>query len=340
MSPRRTRHLATGARILLADDHEQTRHVFDRALQAAGHRTLVLETGSTVDSAIAAWEPDLVILDNLMPGRNGAEIACDIRADPHRRGLPIIIATGDLLPEAATPLRDPLTRYLAKPVDFGDLHAAIAELLPHLRPDGGSEAAHSPGRGSRRRFDDSADFESVLAEARSGDEPAFEWLFRRLAPRIRRFGEIRSASSPHDLVNDVLLKIFTRLDQFEGNEAQFNAWVFRAVRNELADQARKRAARPCESLVARTPESAGFGVDDPAVVAVGNAELDSLIRRLDVLTEEQREVVLLRVVADLSVASIAELLDRSPGSVKALQRRAFTLLASSLEPGRAAAISS
>jgi len=47
---------------------------------------------------------------------------------------------------------------------------------------------------------------------------------------------------------------------------------------------------------------------------------------LDQLTEDQREVILLRVVADLSVADAAEILGKQPGAIKTLQRRALASL--------------
>jgi RNA polymerase sigma factor (sigma-70 family) len=85
---------------------------------------------------------------------------------------------------------------------------------------------------------------------------------------------------------------------------------------------------------------------DPAELAArtaihpsGDTEAEALersgegwaMRALERLTEEQREVLLLRVVADLPVTEVARIVGRSEGAVKALQRRALSALARQIE---------
>lgn len=124
------------------------------------------------------------------------------------------------------------------------------------------------------------------------------------------------------MVSECLLRVFGRVDDFEGDEAGFRAWCFAICRNLLIDEARHRDRRP--TLVA---EPAGgcrvVALDDTADAAlseIGAAELTAL---LATLTSDQREVIALRIVADLSIAEVAEIVEKPQGAVKALQHRAL-----------------
>jgi RNA polymerase sigma-70 factor (ECF subfamily) len=68
--------------------------------------------------------------------------------------------------------------------------------------------------------------------------------------------------------------------------------------------------------------------EDEAVARLGRGWA---VRTLDVLTDDQRSVLLLRILADLSVEDVARLLGKRPGAVKTLQRRALASLARHLE---------
>jgi RNA polymerase sigma-70 factor, ECF subfamily len=97
------------------------------------------------------------------------------------------------------------------------------------------------------------------------------------------------------------------------------AWVFRLARNRVIDDSRRRRARPVDA-VAEIPER---------VAADELTSVDpDLVEALERLTPDQREVVLLRFVADLPVREVARLLRRRPGAVKQLQARALSRLES------------
>ena len=163
-----------------------------------------------------------------------------------------------------------------------------------------------------------------LAAARRGDGAAFEALYRAMARRVYAFVAARGAADPEGTVNDVFLRVFRNLDRFEGGTEQFQAWVFAIARNALVDENRRRNRRVAEQQLEAVDQGVDGNVEDEAV-----DELTAhwAIRQLDVLTAEQREVLLLRVVADLSLESVAELLGRPVGAVKSMQRRALRTLA-------------
>jgi RNA polymerase sigma factor (sigma-70 family) len=171
-------------------------------------------------------------------------------------------------------------------------------------------------------------FDEILQAAIGGDSEAFESLYRDLNRRVSAFARLRGAVDPDGLVNEVFFKAFTNLGSFEGGEAQFKAWIFRITRNQLIDESRKIARRPQENLIG--PDDASLSelpgrasVED---VALGGFVTAQLRQILDDLTSEQREVVLLRVVSDLSVETVAEMIGKTPGAVKAIQRRALRKL--------------
>jgi RNA polymerase sigma-70 factor (ECF subfamily) len=167
----------------------------------------------------------------------------------------------------------------------------------------------------------------VLRAAGDGDGRAFEQIFAALSGKVLVFARVRGASDPEGLVNDVFLQVFLGLGDFDGSEVQFRAWMFRIARNKLIDESRRKERRPVE--VAADDEMAAALSDRDLVdsEAMDRIATDSLISRLAILTPEQRDVVMLRVVADLTIDDISAVIGKRPGAVKALQRRAFRTLA-------------
>jgi len=170
-------------------------------------------------------------------------------------------------------------------------------------------------------------FDSVLAAAR-GDAPwAYERLWRAFAPSVASYLRLQGAPDPDDLCSEVFLGAFRGVGGFEGDEDGFRGWLFTIAHRRLADARRRAGVRPqwCGEAV---PEAAGGDVEDDALARLGTARVRDLCDRL---APGQRDVLLLRVVADLTVDQVAEALGRTPGAVKALQRRGLDALRRALE---------
>ena len=178
-------------------------------------------------------------------------------------------------------------------------------------------------------------FEAVLAAAQDGDDRAFGQLFEALWRRIHHFVRVRGIGDAEALVNEVFLKVFTNLAGFEGNEAQFQAWVFTIARNKLIDEARRAQRRPSETSLDTLDDDTVAGVGDVESEAMGALGDGWVAAQLAVLTPAQREVVFCRVVEDMMIEAIAEMMGKPVGAVKALQRRALRTLARALDPALA-----
>jgi RNA polymerase sigma-70 factor (ECF subfamily) len=165
-------------------------------------------------------------------------------------------------------------------------------------------------------------FPNILAAARAGAEWAWTQIYEELAPAVTGYLTARGAPEPTDLASEVFLQIVRDLASFEGDEPQFRAWAFTIAHRRLVDDSRYRARRPVE------PASHEFFAGEPDAEDAEQQALRELsaqrVRRiLAGLSPDQQSVLLLRIVADLTVQQVSEVLGKSPGAVKALQRRAL-----------------
>ena len=176
-------------------------------------------------------------------------------------------------------------------------------------------------------------FPAVLEAARTGQRSAFEAIYRDLAPGVLGYLRGQRAAEPEDLASEVFVGVVRGLPGFRGDERAFRSWVFSIVHRRLIDE-RRRLARgrehPVDPSVLAGP-LAGTSLADAEEEAMARLGQASAVRALDALTGDQRSVLLLRVLGDLSVEEVAGLLGKRPGAVKTLQRRALASLARHLE---------
>ena len=166
-------------------------------------------------------------------------------------------------------------------------------------------------------------FEQVLFAARAGAEWAWERLYAELAPGVRGYVRANGAADPDDLVSEVFLQVVRGLDGFRGEEPAFRGWVYTIAHRRLVDDLRRRSRRPSTPVEPGTlagVELAGGDVEDEAHAAIDEERVRAAI---DTLPADQRAVLLLRILGDLTIEQIAEAVGKKPGAVKALQRRAL-----------------
>jgi len=172
---------------------------------------------------------------------------------------------------------------------------------------------------------DSAPSGNLLDAARAGDEWATTCLFRTSNPALLRYLRHHAPDVAEDLLAETWLAAAKHLPAFQGDADDFRAWLFTVARRRVADHYRRRNRRP--SSVDLDPETLPPASDRTDESALGTVSAQSAIVALvRDLPADQAEVVLLRVVADLSVDQVAEITGRSPGSVRVLQHRALRRL--------------
>jgi len=107
---------------LLVEDDDATRDSMTILLESVGCEVTAVPNGLEALEQIGCAEFDLVLLDLMMPGIDGAEVLRTIRDQFGREELPVIILSGDVLDERAAPLMAlGATATLSKPVDFDEL---------------------------------------------------------------------------------------------------------------------------------------------------------------------------------------------------------------------------
>jgi RNA polymerase sigma factor (sigma-70 family) len=172
-------------------------------------------------------------------------------------------------------------------------------------------------------------FDDVLSAAQAGAAWAFEVLYRDLAPSVTGYLRLHGAAEPDDLASETFIGVFTGLAGFSGDENGLRAWVFTIAHRRLLDDWRRRSRRP---QLADEPGDltahVGGDVEDDVLERIG---ADTVQELCGTLPEDQRAVLLLRILADLTIEQVAQVMDRSVASVKALQRRGLRTLRDRLE---------
>lgn len=169
----------------------------------------------------------------------------------------------------------------------------------------------------------------MLAAACSGAPWAFERLYADLSPQVANYLTLRGVVDRDDVTSEVFIAVFERLATFTGSEAKFRSWVFAIAHNKAADVHRREVRRPWSEVGQDAGlERPGGNVEDEAMSSL---EMQGVQRLLDSLPDIQREVLALRIIADLTVEQVAAVLGKSSGAIKQHQRRALNQLRERLQ---------
>ena len=169
-----------------------------------------------------------------------------------------------------------------------------------------------------------AAFADLLARARCGEGGAWEKLYRWLAPTVAGYLRVQGAQAPADLTSEVFLALVAKVNTFVGGPAQFRAFVFVLAHRRLQDERRREGRRSRAVLDgAFDAEQHGGSTGDVADHVLDRLAGERVLALCAPLSPDQRDVVMLRIVADLSLEQVAGVVGKTTGAVKALQKRAF-----------------
>jgi CheY-like chemotaxis protein len=127
-----------GKKVLIVDDDLEARILLTRILSDEHAEVIVSTSGDEAMAMIAQTPPDLVLLDLMMPGMSGFEVAARLRARPQTADIPVMIVSAkELTPEDAMTLGDNVQRFVAKgTVDREGLVNAVRQLIGQSKPQG------------------------------------------------------------------------------------------------------------------------------------------------------------------------------------------------------------
>ena len=164
----------------------------------------------------------------------------------------------------------------------------------------------------------------LVQRAQALDEVALASLYSTYYPKIYNYaflqlGDIHAAE---DLASDVMLKLLESIKKYQFKGTPFSAWVFRIARNRLIDLHRRRK-RHGEVNLTEPLAAMQIGPQTLAERALDRGQLQLALRYL---TDEQRQVIVLKFIEGFDNASVARVLGRSEGAIKSLQHRALRSL--------------
>jgi RNA polymerase sigma-70 factor, ECF subfamily len=176
-------------------------------------------------------------------------------------------------------------------------------------------------------------YAQLLDRARRLDRQAFAELYDASHRRI--FGyllvHVGERGAAEDLLQDVYLAAFQNIPRFRGRtEAEFMAWLLKIAHRKSVDRLRYRYRHP--EVVAADPVPTSQAAD-PLDMVDERINLREISGALARLTDDQREVVVSRLVMGYNLEETGRLMHKNVGAIKALQHRALASLAKFLGPG-------
>ena len=173
-----------------------------------------------------------------------------------------------------------------------------------------------------------ADIESIVERCREGDALAWEALVREHQSRIYAvaYHYLRDAEEARDLAQEVFIRVYQKLDTFTGGG--FLPWLLRMARNCAIDRLRRKKARPPASDV---PVEGGVQLADskpgPEEAWLTDTRKELVHRALGGMSDQNREIILLKEIQGLQIKEIADMLGLPIGTIKSRSSRARTDLA-------------
>lgn len=210
-------------------------------------------------------------------------------------------------------------RFESAPVPAGfDSEYGQARSVP------GRRASRNMSREDRRQPDEI----KLLEQARSFDPEALAWVYQTYHGAIYRYiyYHLGDGWAAEDLASDVFRRFLKAMRQGNGPTRQLSAWLYRVAHNLMVDELRRCKHRDHHSLDGTLRDTLKDRADSLDHLAGNAIAMEQLRDALLELTEDQRQVVVLRFLQGMSNAEVAEITGKTVGAVKALQHRGLDAL--------------
>jgi RNA polymerase sigma-70 factor (ECF subfamily) len=161
-----------------------------------------------------------------------------------------------------------------------------------------------------------------LSAALAGDPSGFSAVYTVISPAVLGYFRARGVDDAEALTQDVFVDVLPKLARVTGGHSGLRTFIFSIAHARLVDHHRRAERTPyLAEYDPRDDTRYAASAEDEALGSLGGIA-DSLSR----LNDEQREVLILRIVADLSIEQVARIMDKTPGAIKQLQRRGLSAL--------------
>ncbi len=167
--------------------------------------------------------------------------------------------------------------------------------------------------------------DALIRRAQALDPGALAEIYDRFFDAIYRYVYLRVGhrADAEDLTEQVFLKMLDAIPSYRSRGVPFSTWLYRIAHNLVVDRFRRKSRQfveLSEQLPDRGPHS------DPEAMLQSSEARQELYAAIRQLTDEQRQVIILRFIENLEVQQIAQILKRRPGAIHAMQHRALASL--------------
>ncbi|WP_370326391.1 RNA polymerase sigma factor [Euzebya sp.] len=175
--------------------------------------------------------------------------------------------------------------------------------------------------------------DDVAEGVRRGDPDAVGEVYVHLADRLLGYlvARVRDRATAEDLLEATFIELLRKGHTIQGGPAAIKVWLFRSAYFNALDHIRK-VKRRGEDI---TDDFSGFDIEEPAAgpdeIALRNERRRVVRAAMAHLSEDQRAVLQMRYVAELSAPEVADILGKTEGAIRSLQHRGERALARLLE---------
>jgi DNA-binding response OmpR family regulator len=117
-------------RVLIADDNAPNADLLEAHLDGTGYETKIVSNGEETIAAARSWQPDLILLDVMMPKLSGFEVCRQLRADPATRDIAVLMVTAlDQANDVEMAVESGTDDFITKPINKSELVLRVRAML-------------------------------------------------------------------------------------------------------------------------------------------------------------------------------------------------------------------